>query len=332
MQRPLFSSLLLQIFHRGGRVAAFAVLCASACSDAGLDTGDDSARVTEDKEVGSDGDEPNGSAPAVMPTRVNPAEETPIDVAGSTDGASMAGEGSGESSQPDADVSSKPANLLDPARPQPIAAMPSAVPGGISPQPVPVVMPVPVSSTPTPTQMPAPSVCADGSSVCSGVCVDLTADQFNCGACGVACPVGTLCVAGTCAASCGNGIVENGEGCDDGNTMSGDGCDSTCRVESAFVCPTPDGVPCLVGVCDVDGEVTSGEQCDDGNYESGDGCDKCQVEAGWSCGVATADADGGTSAGSVCTSLCGDGIVAGDEECDLGMSNGVEGCSEECTL
>lgn len=32
-------------------------------------------------------------------------------------------------------------------------------------------------------------------------------------------------------ASCGNGLLENGEQCDDGNLAAGDGCDSTCRRE-----------------------------------------------------------------------------------------------------
>lgn len=34
------------------------------------------------------------------------------------------------------------------------------------------------------------------------------------------------------SSSCGNGIFEDGEGCDDGNVMSGDGCDSKCMTET----------------------------------------------------------------------------------------------------
>ena len=41
-----------------------------------------------------------------------------------------------------------------------------------------------------------------------------------------------------CAATCGNGNLETGEGCDDGNLLDGDGCSSTCSVESGFTCTT----------------------------------------------------------------------------------------------
>lgn len=37
---------------------------------------------------------------------------------------------------------------------------------------------------------------------------------------------------------CGNGVIEEGEGCDDGNTVSGDGCSSTCQIEAG---PGPGG-------------------------------------------------------------------------------------------
>jgi MYXO-CTERM domain-containing protein len=41
---------------------------------------------------------------------------------------------------------------------------------------------------------------------------------------------------------CGNGQVEDAEGCDDGNITAGDGCSSTCTVESGFICT---GAPSL---------------------------------------------------------------------------------------
>lgn len=37
---------------------------------------------------------------------------------------------------------------------------------------------------------------------CNGVCVDLTADPMNCGACGVTCGAGRYCVGGTCGVLC----------------------------------------------------------------------------------------------------------------------------------
>jgi cysteine-rich repeat protein len=40
----------------------------------------------------------------------------------------------------------------------------------------------------------------------------------------------------TAGGECGNGIVEDGEGCDDGNLESGDGCSSTCGIEGPIEC------------------------------------------------------------------------------------------------
>jgi cysteine-rich repeat protein len=42
--------------------------------------------------------------------------------------------------------------------------------------------------------------------------------------------------AGGSNAACGNGVIENGQGCDDGNQRSGDGCSDSCAVESGWTC------------------------------------------------------------------------------------------------
>ena len=63
------------------------------------------------------------------------------------------------------------------------------------------------------------------------------------------------------------------------------------------------------------GNQDEGEECDDGNTISGDGCDSvCAVECGFEC------------VGDHCGAICGDGIKAGNEDCDS-----VEGCSDNCT-
>lgn len=41
-------------------------------------------------------------------------------------------------------------------------------------------------------------LCAAGTNLCNGTCVDLGSDPANCGGCGVACPAGDTCQAGTC--------------------------------------------------------------------------------------------------------------------------------------
>ncbi|HEX7625138.1 MAG TPA: DUF4215 domain-containing protein [Anaeromyxobacteraceae bacterium] len=73
-----------------------------------------------------------------------------------------------------------------------------------------------------------------------------------------------------------------------------------------------------------DGIVTPPETCDDGNTVSGDGCSStCLIEPqdpdgnGWSC----------PPAGGPCTrTVCGDGIVAGNEQCDDGNGLPFDGC------
>src|SRR6185503_4188092 len=77
--------------------------------------------------------------------------------------------------------------------------------------------------------------------------------------------------------------------------------------------PTSDVVPPVCG----DGEVI-GEVCDDGNTDAGDGCSAtCTVEAGWTC----------SGSPSVCSPICGDGLVRGGEGCDDGNLSGGDGCS-----
>ena len=91
------------------------------------------------------------------------------------------------------------------------------------------------------------------------------------GACGDEAPGGCWCddgcveagdccsdacsVCGYCPPLCGNGDLDEGEGCDDGNNTDGDGCDSNCTLTA-----------CGNGV------VTSGEECDDGNQSDVDSC------------------------------------------------------------
>lgn len=73
--------------------------------------------------------------------------------------------------------------------------------------------------------------------------------------------------------------------------------------------------------------VEGAEQCDDGNVASGDGCNSaCQNESGWRCLQATV----GSTQPSICTSICGDSIVVGLEQCDDGARIPGDGCSRTC--
>jgi len=180
-----------------------------------------------------------------------------------------------------------------------------------------------------------------------------------------------------CAARCGDRLLAVGaEACDDGNTTAGDGCSATCAVESGYMCS---GIPsACVSTCG-DRIRASNEACDDGNTRTLDGCsDRCTVEAGWSCagaiggisacaftcGNGRADPGEGCEDGNavasdgctacqldpgytctgvfgsqVCATVCGDGIIAGAEQCDDNWRDipgatgaGGDGCSATCRL
>ena len=122
---------------------------------------------------------------------------------------------------------------------------------------------------------------------------------------------------------CGDGTTSTEEQCDDGNTQSGDGCTETCQLEPGWDCP-PEGGACTKLVIDVCGDgnldTDKGETCDDGNKTNGDGCSKhCLLEKGYAC------------EGTVCATICGDGIRAGLEACDDGGTADGDGCKSDCS-
>ncbi|MFA5828867.1 MAG: MopE-related protein, partial [Candidatus Shapirobacteria bacterium] len=58
------------------------------------------------------------------------------------------------------------------------------------------------------------------------------------------------------------------------------------------------------------GLTESGETCDDANIHDNDGCSStCSAESGFNC----------NGSPSVCTTTCGDGIIAGSEQCEAGQ-------------
>jgi fibro-slime domain-containing protein len=118
--------------------------------------------------------------------------------------------------------------------------------------------------------------------------------------------------------TCGDGLINvPGEQCDDRNLDSDDGCTATCMRDPDYACPVP-GEPCVYTVECGDEKVGGDETCDDGDTAAGDGCDaSCKLEPGWTCPVI----------GLRCQAAsCGDGIVAGFEECDFLASSA--GCSD----
>ena len=122
---------------------------------------------------------------------------------------------------------------------------------------------------------------------------------------------------------CGDGVITSNEVCDDKNTVGEDGCSATCQLEEGWECPVA-GDPCVklkIDYC-ANGtlEADKGETCDDGNKDDGDGCSQyCLLEDGYVCD------------GTVCTTVCGDGIIAGTEVCDDANTADNDGCKADCS-
>ena len=65
----------------------------------------------------------------------------------------------------------------------------------------------------------------------------------------------------------------------------------------------------------------SSEECDTGNIGIADGCsDGCTIEGGYTC----------AGSPSVCTAVCGDGIIVFPETCDDFDTTSGDGCDSSC--
>lgn len=131
-------------------------------------------------------------------------------------------------------------------------------------------------------------------------------------------------------AACGDGVQDTGESCDDGNTVSGDGCSDACGPEYT----------CGNGTC----EVLKGESCSacaqdcctcgDGlcEVQNGESCSTCQSDC-CSCGDGVCSALQGETCGlcaSDCCPFCGNLSLDGAETCDDGNHVDGDGCSAAC--
>uniref|UniRef100_A0A0G4HN54 EGF-like domain-containing protein n=1 Tax=Chromera velia CCMP2878 TaxID=1169474 RepID=A0A0G4HN54_9ALVE len=157
-------------------------------------------------------------------------------------------------------------------------------------------------------------------------------------------------------------VLVGPEKCTDGNQENGDGCSDAHTIETGWECPTV-CEPCQE--INGDGHLVGQEACDDENSQSGDGCSGGQVEEGWKCegepsvctdvnecssgahnchphasctnvmgsfsckcGNGWSDLPGTSpeATGTQCQTVVGDGVVAGEEECDDGNTSGGDGC------
>jgi cysteine-rich repeat protein len=162
---------------------------------------------------------------------------------------------------------------------------------------------------------------------------------------------GQTCNAGACTSGvCGNGITEAGEQCDFGsaNNGSGTGCESTCMF-SCTMLPNScdDGDACNGAEACVANTVMgrAGQRCNAGtplgdNTACGTGkiC-KSQACVSSICGDSYVDAALGETCEPPSTAscdaschvmICGDGVRAGNEQCDDNNLVNLDGCSSTC--
>ncbi len=103
--------------------------------------------------------------------------------------------------------------------------------------------------------------CADGESVCGGVCTDLDTDRDNCGTCGTTCGDGLVCAGGQCVEGCTSGRINCAGVCVD--PASDEANCGGCGVDDpTAVCAADE--TCLAGTCGcAAGELTCNGTCTD---------------------------------------------------------------------
>ncbi len=150
-----------------------------------------------------------------------------------------------------------------------------------------------------------PITCAGGLSACSGACLDLATDRFNCGECGKACGGTQACQGAVCVAlptDCTAAPCPQGFYCEAGSKQCRAGCNA------ATDCPQP-------GTCETQTHTCS---CNTGFHRCGT---QCVADTSTSaCGLACANCGGIANAQPACTG----GF------CDFTCDNGFHRCGNEC--
>ena len=162
--------------------------------------------------------------------------------------------------------------------------------------------------------------CALGS--CTPPPADCTPGSSDCPRCNDAAPGrtgGDSCVSGFCSQldgvavcmNCGNGTIDEREGCDNPGRAVSEECTASCLIAS---CPSGSD-------CDPACTITPGEPSDPS-------CHACTGDELCDSGDCRDSGDGG-----ICVSAgCGDGVVDDNEGCDDGNRDSGDGCSATCLI
>ncbi len=137
------------------------------------------------------------------------------------------------------------------------------------------------------------------------------------------CNAEETCINGAC---CGNGFKQIGEECDDNNLQSGDGCSATCEIELGWQCSGLQPSVCSLFVCS--GSIPANAAMCPGSdsglefqfgWHGEETCDSTKCK--WICNEGYILDDFNQVCVAVQQQVCGNNIVEGAEECDLGSDN-----------
>ncbi|CAD8071487.1 unnamed protein product [Paramecium sonneborni] len=195
-------------------------------------------------------------------------------------------------------------------------------------------------------QCDKPQLLLRDDSFCNSLCQFIC--PYYCATCSFGichqCLNGYNLVENECQNNCGDAIITEIEQCDDGNSEAFDGC-YKCSFDCSKQCAL-----CIQGKCEMcqsgyelkngnclpicgDGIVTIDEDCDDLNSIKFDGCNQCKYECDQNCifcefGQCIFCSNGYYLQGQMCLSICGDGLIVGNEQCDDSNLIDEDGCFE----
>ncbi len=190
-----------------------------------------------------------------------------------------------------------------------------------------------------PDAPPGPS-CPTGQSACGQACVDLRADNANCGRCGNACGAGATCQTGVC--TCAAGLSDCGSGCVDlqasgshcGSCANACGTGTICSAGSCVRGSCPGGQTSCNGAC-VDTSTSAlncggcGMACPAGSSCSGG---KCGCGSGLvSCGGGCVDTSSNSQHCGGCNAACSAGSACVSGVCKISCAAGTTLCGSACT-
>lgn len=172
--------------------------------------------------------------------------------------------------------------------------------------------------------------------MCGGLCVSLSKDRDNCGACGTSCASGEICSIGKCAVSCPAGQIECGGECINPSTDNAHcgatlGCgESDAGTDDAGSAGQAcgDGLVCNAGTCGAtcqenlakcDGTCVD-EQNDPNHCGS---CDPCQIT---DAGVAVSDCRAGACVAAICSTGKADCNGTYADGCEIDTQTDTQNC------